>query len=186
MKKPRGDSKLKTLPKADQAKLASWLDQESQSAVIARVKKDFSIDTSPAALTDFYQWFHLTAQLQEAAGFADQLKRDLKDIPGLKLDSDQISKAAQVAFEIQAMKNKDGKLFLGLRRERTRREILALDRERFESEVAGNALDIFESDKLRRIAESNTPRAEKIAAIRKEYFKDVDELQQSGKVALPK
>lgn len=186
MKKPRGDSKLKTMSKADQAKLASWLDQETQPAVVKKVQKEFGISTSPSSLSDFYQWFHLTAQLQEAASFADQLKRDLKDIPGLKLDSDQISQAAQVAFEIQAMKNKDGKLFLGLRRERTRREVLALDRERFETEVVGNALDIFESDKLRQIAESNAPRAEKIAAIRKEYFKDVDELQNSGKVALPK
>lgn len=40
--------------------------------------------------------------------------------------------------------------------------------------------------KAREIADSNAPRAEKIAALRQAYFADVDELEKSGKVVLPK
>lgn len=174
MKKPRGDSKLKTLPKADQAKLAAWLDQETQSAVVKRVQKELGIATSPAALTDFYQWFHLTAQLQEAASFADQLKADLKSLPGLKLNDDTLSKAAQVAFELQALKTKDSKLFIGLRRVRQNQEQLAFERDRFEFDASRAALAALPA--LRAIASNKAlSDQDKLLAARKRLFGEVPE-----------
>jgi hypothetical protein len=174
MKKPRSDSKLKTLPKAAQAKIAAWLDADSQDDVIARIRKDYGVSTSPAALSDFYQWFHLTAQLQEAASFADQLKRDLATIPGLKLDSDQLAKAAQVAFELQALKTKDAKLFIGLRHIRQNQEQLSFERQRFEFDAAKAALAQLAA--LRAIASDKAlSDQDKLLAARKRLFGEVPE-----------
>lgn len=60
-----------------------------------------------------------------------------------------------------------------------------LDREKFEVEVAGRLLDQALREKLAHIAESNLPRAEKIAAARQLAFADIDALEKSGEVVLP-
>jgi hypothetical protein len=184
--KPRGDSKLKTLPKPDQAKIIGWLETGTQRATLQKIAKDLGITTSPAALSDFYGWYYVTSQLEEAASLADQVKAELKDLPGFAMDQDKVNKAAQTVFEIQALKNRDAKLHIALRRQRSREETVRLARDQFEVAAAENILDRFDQDRLRQIAESTAPRAEKIAAIRAEFFRDVDELEKSGKVALPK
>jgi hypothetical protein len=184
--KPRGDSKLKTLPKLDQVKVIGWLETGTQKATLQKIAKELGITTSPAALSDFYGWYYVTSQIEEAASLADQLKTDLKAMPGFALDDDKINKAAQAVFEIQALKTKDAKLHIALRRQRSREDTVRLARDQFENAAAENILDRFDQDRLRQIAESTAPRAEKIAAIRREFLRDVDELEKSGKVALPK
>jgi hypothetical protein len=62
---------------------------------------------------------------------------------------------------------------------------LELGRDRFEVVCCEKFLDWFKSEAARAIAESSMGNADKIAALRREYFKDVDALQQSGTVKLP-
>lgn len=64
-------------------------------------------------------------------------------------------------------------------------EKLTLARAKFEMEFCEKLLDAALRAKADEINASNLSNADKIAALRKEYFKDVDELQQSGKVVLP-
>ncbi len=172
--KPRSDSKLKTLPAADRKKIAAWLETDSQKIVLARIKKNFGISSSPASLTDFYQWFHLTANLQEAASFADRLKADLKEIPGLDLDAKQLTKAGQVAFELQAMKTQNAKLFIGLRKVRQKEDELMFERQRFEFDAAKAALKELPALKL--IASDKAlSDDDKLSAARKKLFGEVPE-----------
>jgi hypothetical protein len=63
---------------------------------------------------------------------------------------------------------------------------LKLDREKFETELAERLLDQALREKLAGIAESNLPRAEKIAQARQLAFADIDALEKSGEVVLPK
>lgn len=63
---------------------------------------------------------------------------------------------------------------------------LALDREKMEIATAEKLLDESIRAQALAIETANTPRAEKIAKLRQLYFADVDQLQASGEVVLPK
>jgi hypothetical protein len=65
-------------------------------------------------------------------------------------------------------------------------EVLKLARDKFEMEASEKLLDQALRQKAEEINSSNLSNADKIAAMRKEAFKSVDELQQSGKVKIPK
>lgn len=60
---------------------------------------------------------------------------------------------------------------------------LAVDR--FQQEVCEHFLDWYQDAKAREIADSDAPKADKIAALRKTYFADVDALEKAGKVVIP-
>lgn len=64
-------------------------------------------------------------------------------------------------------------------------EKLRLSREKFETEACRKFLLWYQDAKAREIAESGMSNAQKIAALRAEYFKDVDALEASGGVQLP-
>ena len=63
---------------------------------------------------------------------------------------------------------------------------LRLAEDKFQLEFCEKILDQALRDKAAAIASSNLSNADKIAAMRKEAFKSVDELQASGKVKIPK
>lgn len=60
-----------------------------------------------------------------------------------------------------------------------------LNRDKFQIEACEFFLQWFNDKRAQEIAGSTASNAEKIALLRKTYFKDVDELQASGKVVLP-
>ncbi len=66
-----------------------------------------------------------------------------------------------------------------------KREELGLAKDRFQVEACEFFLRWFNDRRAQEIAASTMSNADKIAALRKTYFKDVDALQQSGKVVLP-
>ena len=67
-----------------------------------------------------------------------------------------------------------------------KRERLKLDREKFELLTAEKLLDKALRQKADEINASSLSQADKIAAMRKAAFKDVESLEQSGKLKLPK
>lgn len=167
--KARGDSKLKTLPPEKQKEIVSWLDSMTQEETIKRVRKEFGVLVSSSCLSRFYQWFHLSRTLEEAASFADRLREDLKRIPGLDLDDSKLSAAAQVAFELQALKTQDARLFVGLRRLRQNRDALALEREKFQFDASSAALSHAAELKTIAADSSMTPR-QKLDQARRRLF----------------
>jgi hypothetical protein len=66
-----------------------------------------------------------------------------------------------------------------------KKQALKLSREKFETETCKKFLAWFKDAKAREIADSGLSNAQKIAALRAEYFKDVDALEASGGVQLP-
>ena len=64
-------------------------------------------------------------------------------------------------------------------------DVAALNRDKFEVETCELFLRWSTDQKARDIVESSVPNAEKIAALRKTFFADVDAMQASGKVVLP-
>lgn len=180
-KKVRGDAKLKTLPKAQQEKIIAWLDAETQSKVIDKIEHNYGVLTSASSLTEFYQWWHLSRRLEEATSFADQLKEDLKELPGLNLSDEQVSLAAQRIFELKALKEDNGELFYLLRQNSLGDEKLKLEKEktklardRFEFSAAKAALK--HAAQLKLIAtDKGLSEQDKINAARKRLFGQVPE-----------
>lgn len=66
-----------------------------------------------------------------------------------------------------------------------RKKMGALAREKFETEIGGRLLTMLQDKAAMEIANSSAPQSEKIAALRKQYFADVDALEASGAVVLP-
>jgi hypothetical protein len=63
---------------------------------------------------------------------------------------------------------------------------LSLDRDKFQQQTCELFLKWSKDAKAREIAESNVSNSEKIAQLRQTYFSDVDELERSGSVQIPK
>jgi hypothetical protein len=98
----------------------------------------------------------------------------------------EMTQATDNLAKLGALKAGEDKGYIAVARLDLQREKQKLDREKFETELAEKLLDEAMLAKAAAIASSNAPRAEKIAALRQAYFADVDELEKSGKVVLPK
>jgi hypothetical protein len=90
--------------------------------------------------------------------------------------------AANVLLMAEGMrtKGKVEEVKIGLRKEK-----LKLEREKFQVDTCEFFLKWFNDKRAQEIAGSKSSNADKIAQLRREYFKDVDELEKSGKVVLP-
>jgi hypothetical protein len=98
--------------------------------------------------------------------------------------------AANVLLTAEGMRTKgkqeDVKIELKKISEQRQQKKLDLEREKFELEAAEKMLSKALRAKADEINNSNMSNADKIAAMRREAFRSVDELQQSGKVKIPK
>lgn len=194
MKKPRGDSKLKTLPPERQREMYGYLQAHTLAeteAWLATAGLDVSLDT----LSRFASWYPLAAPLQQAAHMGEAVKELLKELPGLNLNEEQLSKAGQAIFEAEALRTKDSELHVSLRtlrlqeesgRTKARQKERALDqkdrdfqlqREKFVGLSCEKILKAAKDPAMREIAEAEISNAEKIARIRKAYFADIDALE---------
>lgn len=102
----------------------------SLAEAVKFVKKEFSETTSPASLSEFWHWWHLSRRLEIAAKASTDLTQVLKELPGLNLNDDQLSNAAQAMFEAQAATQGDAKLFLGLKEMRHGDQWIQIEREK--------------------------------------------------------
>lgn len=153
MKKPRADSKLKTLPSAKQDQLWEFLKDHGYEEALAFCKTELGVRTSVGALSDWFSWYPLSKQLQEAASLTNTLKTELLNLPDLDLSDDQLSKAGQVMFEMIAIKQKDSKLYQGLRGLRLRERAQMADERRIvlleeKAKQADAARETVESSQL--------------------------------------
>lgn len=120
MKKPRGDAKLKTLPDALQEKLFQTLRHTTAEKSAAWLLAEHGVETSTGSLSEFFAWYPRTGWLKQSASFASDLQATIKQLPKLKINAEQASAVAQVAFELQAAKNQDPELFLALQKGKLR------------------------------------------------------------------
>jgi len=115
-RKPRNDSKLKTLPEGQQEQLWDYLYGHTYKDAVKWAAEQLGLETSPAALSEFYSWYQSSRVLSQARALADHIREDMQTNPGLDLSDESISQVSQVAFENLALKLRDPKLFIGLRK----------------------------------------------------------------------
>jgi hypothetical protein len=174
MRKARSDSQLKVLPEARQAEIIAHMRAHSLAETAAYCRQTWNLTTSQTALSEFFSWWHVTRSLVEAKSFTDRLKADLKTIPGLDLDDDKISRLGQRVFELEALKNKDASMFMGLRRLRQSEVAYSLERDKFQFDAAKACLKAL--PELRAIAaDSALDENGKLNAVRARLFGDLPE-----------
>lgn len=192
--KPKPEiARYKRLNPARQKTLFEWLTGDTEkkvkpltlAAASVRVKKQWGVKISRSRLSDFYAWYSDSLNLQEAKQFRENMAEFLAKHPEIDLDSDRVEKLAQIVFMKEAMRTKNGRLFLGLRRAKQKDLDQAMDRDRFEVESIERFLKWYAMTKMRDLADSELPHSAKIAAMRKVAFQDVDALEESGNVKLP-
>jgi len=129
-RKPRTDSKLKTLPAETQRQIFELLRGVPYRKAVAEVREKFGVETSVGALAEFYSWFPLSRGLEQAASFAEQLEKMAKADPQLAGKSEEISRFAQIAFEARAVETQDPELYVELAKLRIKREANTLQERR--------------------------------------------------------
>lgn len=105
-KKPRGDSKLKTLPPAVQAELfVQCRGKGGYEAARAWLLAEHGVSTSAGSLSAFFGWYPFS--LSATASYAQQFEAELKKLPALAADAAQLSQLSQLGFEMLAMRTND-------------------------------------------------------------------------------
>jgi hypothetical protein len=170
------------------AQFFSWFDEAgtTNEEIRTRVKQRHGItllyDTQ---LSDFRSWAFRQQRLDALGERMQQREAELTE-QHPDWSREQIrAEVIKVAYA-KALAEDDMKLGLRTVREDLRSEVVATDRERFEVEVCKKFLTWFKDKRAREIAESNMSHADQIAAMRQALFADVDELERSGAVKLPK
>jgi hypothetical protein len=98
VRKPRSDSKLRTLPTAQLNKLREWLGVEGMSYddAIKNVREEFGVKTSRAALSEFYTAEVVPWKYARANGLA----QNFASLAGGEINEATRKSVEQLAFEI--------------------------------------------------------------------------------------
>ncbi len=197
-RKERSDSGVKGLPQNLKDAIDRWLFEENVSYAEAskRCWADFNRRVSKNSIETYFKKQGLQRQLDRIAASRNtsnqvqqQFRRNPADMYQVLLDM-----VGQIAFE-KAMESGEkldaetifnfAKLVIQGKKEARADARLKLDQEKFEIEASKKLLDQVLRKRAEEIATSNLSNEDKIAAMRKAAFSDVDELQKSGTIQLP-
>lgn len=207
--KPRSDSPLKNLSEERQAQVIEWCNTPKQVAedgvtvtcvgghkFAKQQLADDGLKVSEGALSDFYSWWHLRRDFQQA----DQQTEDILELIK-KLDpeitAEKLEAAGHLIFTKNAVASRDAKEFREMEylklaklsartKGRQKDEELQIRRDTFQVKTCELFLRWYGDKRLAEIANSNLSNSDKIAAMRQLAFAEIDELQASGKVVIPK
>lgn len=201
MKKARSDSKLKVLPEERQEQIIAWaMEPKSETCPggLEHARQQLVADgikVSISTLSEFVSWWRLQRRFAAASERARQIEEMLR-AQDPSMSPEKVRDMGQKIFTLEAVEAGDAKTFVALEalaldqrsaafKGKLEAEKLALAREKFEVQTCERFLKWFSDHKARDIAESKLSNAQKIAALRAEYFADVDALEAAGTVVLP-
>lgn len=190
MNKPRSDSKLDALDEDQQVQLVEWCLTPGLSQVKVKelVFKEFDVSTSTRALSKFYDVYvapYVLERRRRAVGLAQEVGADLKRAPG-QFSAATIDALEQKAFELAQNPMVDPKEVKAIFSLVLKARDQSFQRDKWETETAEKMLDSALRAKADEINSSNLSNADKIKAMREAAFADIDALQASGEVVIPK
>lgn len=125
---------MKTLPEERQAMIFDMLRGKTLAQACAELRAD-GLNTSAAALSEFFSWYSLKQDFARKQTLAEEFCRQIKagdpDISEAKL-----FEHGQAVFALLALEEKDAKTWKRVQDVRHRRQIIALEREKFQRETA--------------------------------------------------
>ena len=162
-------------------------DEKNTNAIIRqRLGEFYKIQLArDSQLSSFYSWVKLTRKTHEReAKIQHWLECEKLEHP--ELPDAELFRRGQRKFQLISIAEEDPESWVKIQREQRGFEQLALDRDKLELLSAEKMLDA----RLRQVADelnaSALSQADKIAAMRKAAFKDVEAFEASGKLKLPK
>jgi len=164
--KPRSDATLKTLPEAVQEALFALLRTESYARVRDIAREKWEVQTSPAALSEFFRWYPLSRRLEVAKSTADEMAKILAGLGDVTLDAAAIQRATQAMFEAQALRANDSETYIQLAKLRLSREAGERDARR----IALLETRAAQADKAEGVTRDETLTPEERAARLREIF----------------
>ena len=183
MRKPHAKSVLKTLPLDRQREIYDYIHgtkdapghsyEETEAWLLTA-----GIETNLDSIGKFYHWFPLASQLHAASSMGDAVKEILREIPGLDLDEQQLSKAGQAIFEADALKRGDSKLYLSLR------QLRQTDRSLDLSELSGKT-KARQKDKQLTQKDRDLKLAERRVAVLEKKFQDAANTLSDPALSMP-
>lgn len=152
MKKPRSDATLKTLPEDRQEQIIGWIDtpkSETTPGGYQHAREQLAADgikCGISALSDFYSWWHLRQFYSEAANFAEDQAKLMKDFD--PADTDRAEAFGDHCFLQLAMKAQSTKDFVALRsiRETSKHRVLKERMETKRLEIAERRVVVLETN----------------------------------------
>jgi hypothetical protein len=208
MSKPRSDSPLKNLSEERQEQIIEWCntpktsDEDGNVTCIggykfarAQLASD-GLKVSERALSEFYSWWNLRRDFEQADEQTNDILELIKKLDP-SITAEKLETAGQLIFTKNALAMRDAKEFREMEylklakasaktKGRQEEEKLQLAKDKFAVTTCETFLRWFADKKARAIAEAPISNSEKIDQLRQEYFKDVDALQASGEIQLPK
>jgi hypothetical protein len=162
MRKPRSDSKLKTLPEDVQAQIADWCAQDSLQSAVSRCASELQLQTSLASMSEFFAWYRLRATFSQAEQNAQLVEQMLREkFPDAT--PEKIAAAGQLVFTMQAANANDVETFKDLEYLRVTKESA-----KFDAEVA--------KAKLRQKDHQIRQKGEELRLARERFKRDTAEL----------
>jgi len=183
---PRAEAVLKRLPAERQAQIVEYANQPGVTLVqtAAWLRAD-GLVTNKDSLSRFLSWYSARQSFRQASSSVDGILETLKE-QNPEWTEEQLTSAGNCLFSQLAIQRQDNLEWVRLQREKSRAEAIGLEREKIEIQKCEAFLIWFKDKKARDIAESNISTPDKIKALRQTYFADVEELEKSGEVELPK
>lgn len=189
-KKPRADARLKTLPEERQQAIIEHMGAHKLAETRAWLLQD-GLETSSAALSLFWDWWHLRKQFNQDAETAstilEELKRELPDLTEAELDD-----LGQRTFSLLAIRRQDANAFVKVRSARSKatleieklklreraevrmQEALGLQRKKFQRETVELFLTWLKDKRAVEIAENTgLKRKDQIEALGQSMFGDL-------------
>jgi hypothetical protein len=169
-RKPRSDSRLKTLPPARQEQIADYASSHSLQDTRAWLSSD-GLKTSVAALSEFLSWWSLKQQLsrneQTVEQVLEQLKRTRPD-----LTEEELFSAGQSFFSALAIEQRDAKTWKRTQDLRLKRQAMELEEQKFQRETVGMFIDWAKDQQAVAMATSNLSHSDKIERLGQLMFGD--------------
>lgn len=207
-RKVRSDARLKNLPEERQEAIADYARTHSIEETIEWLRAD-GVVSSSGALSNFLADWRLSEQMDLNATTVGVLMQSAKrEHP--EFTESQIAMLGQAFFSALALNQQDPDIWVATQRlaldkesaaaraaferekidlrkqaEARAREKLKFEREKWIEESCRKILAAATDRRAQEIAELPVSNEEKIALLRSEYFRDVDELEKSGEVKLP-
>ena len=209
-RKTRSDAKLDKLPAEQQELIHGWCVQDGLQSASQRCASELKVTIAVSSVAEWMKRYELRRMFSEADSKAKAVEDLLRhEFPGAT--AEKIAAAGQLVFTMEASNAKDRDAFIALESLRLAKQVaegnaqvakrklqqmetrigqkdleIALAREKFEMEAAEKMLSAAMRAKADEINNSNLSNAAKIAAMRAAAFAEIDELQRSGKVVIPK
>lgn len=174
-RKTRTDSKLDGLPPHQKEVLERWLFEENlgYEEVLARLWRDFSVRSSRKAVGVFYQRVQQERMLQKVVSRAATANAVVKKFDEHPADTYRavLDFVGGIALNEAMKEDKDlsveklfdlTRLMIAARKEETRKEVVGLDRARFQRETCGLFLKWAEDQRAKDIANGSDSNASKI------------------------